>query len=88
MARLVPTVTALREGRLDLAAHVERTLTRVEAIDPIVQALVPEEDRSGRLRCEATALAERRPVPAAHRDAQLLAWADGIEAAFRVEAAT
>ena len=60
---LAPTAAALREGRLDLPAYLERLCDRVETVEPHVQALVPEPERRRRLLAEAQALLARYPDP-------------------------
>lgn len=63
-APLLPTVTALRSGELDLLAYVDQALARVEAQESQLQALVPEPDRAARLRQQARDLQARYPDPA------------------------
>ncbi len=63
-APLLPTVTALRSGELDLLAYVDQALVRVDALESQLQALVPEPDRPARLRREARDLQARYPDPA------------------------
>src|SRR5262249_44371683 len=60
---LASTVEALRSGRLDLVDHVEAVCDRVDTVDPIVNALLPEADRRGRLLREAGTLVARSPEP-------------------------
>jgi Asp-tRNA(Asn)/Glu-tRNA(Gln) amidotransferase A subunit family amidase len=60
---LAPTADALRSGALDLLAYIERTTERIDAIDPQIAALMPEQDRHARLVREAIALAARYPDP-------------------------
>lgn len=61
---LAETVAALRSGQLDLRAHVDAVCDRIDRVDPLVLALLPEPDRRGRLRGEAARLAARDPDPA------------------------
>ena len=63
-APLLPTVTALRSGELDLLSYIDQALARVEAQESQLQALVPEADRRVRLRREALDLQARYPDPA------------------------
>ncbi|MFJ3788021.1 amidase [Kitasatospora sp. NPDC090091] len=49
----------------DLAGHVDRLCTRIERVDPLIHAFVPEPGRPARLHAEARALAARHPDPAA-----------------------
>jgi Asp-tRNA(Asn)/Glu-tRNA(Gln) amidotransferase A subunit family amidase len=67
-APLQSTVAALRSGSLDLVAHVNALVDRVEALDGSVRALLPEPDRRARLVAEAEALLARYP-DAANRPA-------------------
>ncbi|NLE75890.1 MAG: amidase [Chloroflexi bacterium] len=62
---LADQVPALRSGRRSLLAEVETVCDRLEALDPQVQAFLPEADRRARLRRDAQALLERYPDPAA-----------------------
>lgn len=60
---LAATASALRLGELELLDHIDVLLERIERVEPRVHALIPEPDRSQRLRREAEALAERYPDP-------------------------
>ncbi len=60
---LADTVDALRAGRVDLEAHVEGALARVEETAPDLRAFVPEPGRAARVRAEVAALRARRPDP-------------------------
>ena len=61
---LAVTAEALRSGRVDLIDYVEGMCDRVAQIDPDVEAMLPEQDRLGRLRLEAAQLREKYPNPA------------------------
>ncbi|MBP0452004.1 amidase [Kitasatospora sp. RG8] len=61
---LVREATGLRAGDPGLAVHVDRLCTRIEQVDPLLHAFVPEPGRPGRLHAEARALAARHPDPA------------------------
>lgn len=63
-APLADTVAALRSGQLDLHAHIDAICDRIERVDPLVQALLPEPDRRGRLHRDAAALLALFPDPA------------------------
>lgn len=63
-APLADTVAALRSGQSDLLDYVNEMCDRVDALDPQIQALLPEAGRRERLTCEAVALQERFPDPA------------------------
>ncbi|MEV7024142.1 amidase family protein, partial [Kitasatospora sp. NPDC093558] len=54
----------LRGGEPPLTEHVERLCARVEQIDPLIHAFVPEPGRHHRLHGEARALAARYGEPA------------------------
>ena len=62
---LAPTAAALRDGALDLHAYVDATCDRIEAVDGVVRALLPEAGRRDRLHAAADALLQRFPDPAA-----------------------
>ena len=55
--------TASRGSR-DLANYVDEMCDRVDAVDPDIQALLPEPGRRERLRAEAAGLERRYPQPA------------------------
>ncbi len=61
---LALTAAALREGRLDPIAYLERLCDRIETVEPHVQALLPEPERRRRLLAEAQNLSDRYPDPA------------------------
>jgi hypothetical protein len=60
---LVDTV-ALRAGHLDLHEHVDALLDRIEALDAVLLAVLPEPGRRERLHADAADLLERYPDPA------------------------
>ena len=60
---LAATAEALRSGRLDPVDYVEDMCSRVAKIDCTVEAMLPEQDRLGRLRKEAGELREKFPDP-------------------------
>ncbi|MCG6494847.1 amidase [Kitasatospora sp. A2-31] len=62
---LAREAAALRAAGPDLAGHVDRLCTRIERVDPLIHAFVPEPGRPARLHAEARALAARYPDPAA-----------------------
>lgn len=63
-AALAETVAALRNGQLDLHSHIDAVCDRIDLVDPVIEALLAEPDRRGRLHREATALAAAYPDPA------------------------
>lgn len=62
-ASLAKTVAALRNGQLDLLSYISEICDRIEAVDPIIQAFLPEPDRRARLLAEAEALESSFPDP-------------------------
>ncbi len=64
-APLIETAAALRSGDLDLFAHINEICDRIDAEEPQIQALLPEDDRRARLLAGARALQARYPDPAA-----------------------
>src|SRR6266702_6109016 len=63
-APLAPTVAALRSGQLDLLTYIDEACSRIDAAEPLIHALLPEQDRRQRLLTEAGALQKRFPEPA------------------------
>ena len=63
-APLAPTVAALRSGQLDLLTYIDEVCNRIDAAEPLIHALLPEQDRRQRLLTEAGALQKRFPEPA------------------------
>ncbi len=82
-ASLVEDVKSLRDGTLDLLAHVDEICARVDAIDQDLCALVPEEGRNHRLHWEARALADRFRDP--DRRPRLFGAPVGVMDVFRVD---
>ena len=62
-ADLAPLAEALRSGTLDARAYLEALLDRIHERNPEVLALLPEEDRRGRLAAELADLEARFPDP-------------------------
>ena len=60
---LAATAAALRSGALEQLSYIERTLQRINAVEPQITALMPEQDRHARLIHEAAALTARYPEP-------------------------
>lgn len=54
----------LRSGELDLYEYINSTLERVEKVEPVILALLPEEERRQRLFKEAELLLKEYPLPA------------------------
>jgi Asp-tRNA(Asn)/Glu-tRNA(Gln) amidotransferase A subunit family amidase len=55
---------ALRSGQLDLHRHIDAVCDRIEQVDPVIEALLAEPDRRGRLHRAASVLAVAYPEPA------------------------
>ncbi len=62
-APLAKTVAALRNGQLDLLTYINERCNRIEAIEPTIQAFLPETHRRARLLAEAEVLQSRFPDP-------------------------
>lgn len=60
---LCETAVALRDGQLDLIAYLEAACDHMDAVEPHIQALIPEEKRRQRLLQEGRALLDRYPDP-------------------------
>ncbi|MBX7236309.1 MAG: amidase [Caldilineales bacterium] len=60
---LAATVAGLRSNEIDLLSYLDRLCDRIDAVEPHIQALLPEPDRRARLLAEAQALLERYPDP-------------------------
>ena len=78
-----PSPAALRSGEVDLIAHVQAICDRIDAEDPLVEALLPEPARRQRLTDEAEGLLERFPDPA--RRPSLFGLLVGVKDFFRVD---
>lgn len=63
-AFLATTADALRRNELDLLAYINELCNRIDAVEPHIQALLPEPGRRARLIAEAEALQVRFPTPA------------------------
>lgn len=61
---LASTLETLRNGQRDLQAYIHEICARIEATEPSIAALLPEENRRERLLQEAEALRTRFPEPA------------------------
>lgn len=64
-APLVETAAALRSGELDLFSYINLTCDLIEAEEPQISALLPEDNRRARLLADARALQARYPDPTA-----------------------
>ncbi|MEI2692103.1 MAG: amidase [Anaerolineae bacterium] len=63
-APLAESVVQLRSGQLDLHTAIDAACDRMDQVDPLVQALLPEPDRRGRLHRAAQELLAAYPEPA------------------------
>ncbi|MEV0192460.1 amidase [Kitasatospora purpeofusca] len=61
---LVREAASLRAGVPTPAVHVDRLCARIEQVDPLIHAFVPEPGRADRLQAEVRALLARHPDPA------------------------
>jgi Asp-tRNA(Asn)/Glu-tRNA(Gln) amidotransferase A subunit family amidase len=82
-APLADTVMALRSGQDDLREYIDAMCDRIDAVDPEVQALLPEPGRRERLRQHAARLQARFPDPA-HRP-PLYGLLVGVKDIFHVD---
>ena len=78
-----PSPAALRNGEAELIAHVQTVCDRIDAEDPLIQALLPEPARRQRLTHEAEELLARFPDPA--RRPPLYGLLVGVKDFFRVD---
>lgn len=62
-AMLADTAAALRGGEADLLEHTQNALARLDALEPQLQAFLPEPGRHERVMSEAEALLRRWPGP-------------------------
>lgn len=60
---LATTTTELRSGQRDLLAFIREICDRIDALEPHIQAFLPEPERVTRLLAEATHLRQRFPDP-------------------------
>src|SRR5438045_4726980 len=81
-ASLAATATALRSGQLDLLTYIDEACNRIDAAEPLIHALLPEQDRRQRLLTEAEALQKRFPEPASRPP--LFGILLGVKDIFRV----
>ena len=78
-----PSPAALRSGETDLVAHVQEVCDRIDAENPLIQALLPEPARLRRLLGEAEALLARFPDPEGRPP--LFGLLVGVKDFFRVD---
>src|SRR5690349_8571314 len=82
-APLASVAAALRSGELNLFDYIERVCDRLDAVNPQIQAFLPETNRRARIRGDAEALAQKYPVPE-NRPA-LYGVVIGVKDIFRVD---
>jgi len=82
-APLAPTAAALRNGTLGLSSYVDELCDRIDQMNPLLEALLPEEDRRARLQNDARALQARYPDPA--NRPPLYGIPIGVKDTFRVD---
>lgn len=82
-APLADTAAALRGGELDLLEHTQATLARLDALEPQLQAFLPEPGRHDRVMSEAEALLQRWPEPEGRPP--LFGIPVGVKDIFRVD---
>jgi Asp-tRNA(Asn)/Glu-tRNA(Gln) amidotransferase A subunit family amidase len=82
-APLLETAAALCSGELDLFAYINDVCDLIDAEEPQIQALLPEDDRRARLFADARALQARYPDPA--RRPPLYGVLTGIKDMFFVD---
>jgi Asp-tRNA(Asn)/Glu-tRNA(Gln) amidotransferase A subunit family amidase len=63
-ASLAATAAALRSEQIDLFTYIDDVCHRIDELDSLIHAFLPEADRYARLRIEAAALRARFPDPA------------------------
>ena len=61
---LALTAAALHSGRLELGAYIDEVCDRIDALEPSINALLPEPERRSRLLRDAALLVDRYPEPA------------------------
>jgi Asp-tRNA(Asn)/Glu-tRNA(Gln) amidotransferase A subunit family amidase len=82
-APLATTAAALRNGTLDLSSYVDELCNRIDQMNQLLEALLPEEDRRARLQNDAQALQARYPDPASRPP--LYGIPIGVKDTFRVD---
>lgn len=80
---LAETVTALRNDQLNLVTYINEICDRIDAVEPLISALLPEPERRSRLIADAIALQERFPDPA--NRPPLYGVLVGVKDMFRVD---
>ena len=60
---LAETAAMLRTGQIDLLGYIDEMCDRIDTVEPLIHALLPEPGRRSRLIAEARALQTRFPDP-------------------------
>jgi len=63
-AHLASTLSSLQQGQHSLSLYIDNSCKRIDAVNPEIEAFLPEEERTARLRREADALRNQYPNPA------------------------
>ncbi len=82
-ASLATTAAALRSDRLNIHAYIDELCNRIDAVEPDIQALLPEPGRRERLHNEAEILRKRFPLEESRPP--LYGIPIGVKDIFRVE---
>ncbi|HLJ32487.1 MAG TPA: amidase family protein, partial [Ktedonobacteraceae bacterium] len=82
-APLAATAAALRNDQLDIHAYIDELCNRIDAIEPAIQALLPEPGRRERLHIEAEIL--HACYPHAESRPPLYGIPVGVKDIFRVD---
>jgi len=82
-APLSHSAASLRSGKLDLHRYIDEILVRMDALEPQIQAFLPEPDRKARLFREAGVLYRRFPDPS--QRPPLYGILVGVKDIFRVD---
>ncbi|HJT59059.1 MAG TPA: amidase [Ktedonobacteraceae bacterium] len=80
---LAETATALHNDQLNLVAYINEICERIDTIESLIAALLPEPERRSRLIADAIALQERFPDPA--NRPPLYGIPVGVKDMFRVD---
>ena len=80
--RVADVVEGVRAGTLDLGKHIEQVCDRIEAIEPELQALLPEDGRRQRMLFEAQQVLDRNRESA---DLPLAGVLIGVKDIFHVD---
>ncbi|GHO90677.1 amidase [Reticulibacter mediterranei] len=82
-APLATTAAALHNGTLNMSSYIDELCDRIDQMNPLLEALLPEEDRRARLQNDAQALQARYPDPVSRPP--LYGIPIGVKDTFRVD---